>query len=73
MGWLVLPEIDKNLLGLVDVQDQIFRSAPVHHMADLSKGQLVIVSDEAHHRCVIRKLYNVIGKELCAAVMDHDG
>lgn len=59
---LVLPEIDNDLLGLVNVQDQVVGSARVDQMAHLfSVGQLFIVPDEAHHSCVGCKLYDVIG------------
>lgn len=51
-----LPEVHSELFGLLNVESQVVVGAPLHQVLDLfSIGRLIIVTDEAEHRCVICK------------------
>ncbi len=53
------PEIHHQLLGLVDVQWEVVLLTPFSHgIYLLSVDRLIVVSDQAYHRCVIGKFYD---------------
>ncbi len=56
------PEIHQQLLGLVDVKGEVVLLTPFsqgNHL--LSVGHIILVSDQACHRCVISKFDDDIG------------
>ena len=58
------PEIDNNLLGLLDVQEEVVIAAPHGQLADLLPVVgLIVVRDETNHGCVAHKLHNVVATE----------
>ena len=57
------PEIDYNLLGLLDVQEEVGISTLRGQLADLPAVGLIVVGHETNHSCVIRKLHNVVSTE----------
>ena len=60
---LLLPEVDNDLFRFVHVQDQVVFATSTHKLLHLLPGmiQVVVIPDEAHHCCVVRKLHNVDG------------
>ena len=60
-GLLIL-EVDNDLFGFVHVQDQVAFATPTHQLLHLLPvSQVVVIPDETHHCCVLRKLHNVVG------------
>ncbi len=56
------PEIAHQLLGLVDVELDVVLLTPFSQGTHLlSVGRLIVVSDQAYHRCVISKFDNDVG------------
>ncbi len=61
------PEIHHQLLGLVDVEWEVVLLAPFSQGTHLlSVGRLIVVGDQAYHRCVSANLTMTL--ELCVAV-----
>ncbi len=55
-------EIHHQLLGLVDVEWEVFHLTPFSQGTHLlSVGRLIVVGDQAYHRCVISKFDDDIG------------
>lgn len=74
IGRLVLPEINKNSLGLISVQYQLVCLTQERQMAHLIYvGPLIVVLDDAHDHGVVCKVHGVIDGEPCAAVICHHG
>ena len=64
------PEIYINLLGLLDIQEEVVISAPHGQFADLLPVVgLIVVGDKTNHCCVVRKLHNVVATEGRSAVV----
>ncbi len=62
------PEIHHQLLGLVDVEWEVVLLAPFSQGTHLlSVGRLIVVGDQAYHRCVIGKFDDDVGA-VCVAV-----
>ncbi len=56
------PEIHHQLLGLVDVEWEVVLLAPFSQGTHLlSVGRLIVVGDQAYHRCVIGKFDDDVG------------
>ncbi len=56
------PEIHHQLLGLVDVEWEVVLLAPFSQGTHLfSVGHLIVVSDQAYHRCVVSKFDDDVG------------
>ncbi len=56
------PEIHHQLLGLVDVEVEVVLLTPFSQGTHLlSVGRLIVVSDQAYHRCVISKFDDDVG------------
>lgn len=74
MAGLVLPKVDNEFFGLVDIQDQAVISAPARQLLHLfSVGQVLVIPDEAYHCCVILKFHDVICDMPRDAIMCHQG
>ncbi len=68
------PEIYHQLLGLVDVEGEVVLLTPFSQVTHLlSVGHLIIVSDQAYHRCVIRKFDDDVGDVCGCTVMGVQG
>ncbi len=66
----LFPEIHHQLLGLVNVEGEVVLLTPFSQSTHLlSVGHLIVVSDQAYHRCVIRKFDDDIGAVFCCTVM----
>ena len=64
------PEIDINLLGLLNDQEEVVIAATRGQLADLRPVVVhIVVGDETHQDCVIRKLHNVVAAEGRSAVV----
>ncbi len=64
------PVIHHQLLGLVDVEGEVVLLTPFSQVTPLlSVGRLIIVGDQACHRCVISKFYDDIGAVCSCTVM----
>ena len=69
-----LPEVHNELFGLICVESQVVVGAPLRQVLDLfSVGRLIVVTDEANHRCIICKLYNGVGTMNRNAVVGEEG
>ena len=69
-----LPEVHNELFGLLGVESQVVASAPLCQKPDLfSVGRLIIVADEANHRCVVCELDNGIRTMYRRAVVGEEG
>ncbi len=56
------PEIHHQLLGLVDVEWEVVLLTPFSQGTHLlSVGHLIVVSDQAYHRCVVSKFDDDVG------------
>ena len=68
------PEIDHNLLCFADIQQEVVVSAPRGQKVDLLPVVgLVVLGDETHQSCIVRKLHHVIGAEGWCAVVSQQG
>ena len=68
------PEVDDDLLRLVDVQEQVVPPTPFLQMLHLIPvGQLVVILNEAHNCRVIRIFQDVVGFVPGTTVMGHQG
>ncbi len=64
------PEIHHQLLGLVDVEREVVLLTPFSQGTHLrSVGRLIVVSDQAYHRCVISKFDDDVGAVCGCTVM----
>ncbi len=64
------PEIHHQLLGLVDVEGEVVLLTPFSQGTHLlSVGRLIVVGDQAYHRCVISKFDDDVGA-VCGSVVD---
>ncbi len=64
------PEIHHQLLGLVDVEwEVVLLTLFSQGTRLLSVGRLIIVSDQAYHRCVVRKFDDDVGAVCGCTVM----
>ncbi len=62
------PEIHHHLLGLVHVEWEVVILTPFSQGTHLrSVGRLIVVSDQAYHRCVVSELSSTMTLELCVA------
>ncbi len=60
------PVINHQLLGLVDVEWEVVLLAPFSQGTHLlSVGRLIVVCDQAYHRCVVGKFDDDIGAVCC--------
>ncbi len=67
---LLSPEIHHQLLGLVDVEWEVVLLTPFSQGTHiLSVGRLIVVSDQAYHRCVISKFADDVGAVCGCTVM----
>ena len=72
MAGLLLPEVDNDLFGFVHIQDQVVFATPSHQLLHLLPvSPVVVIPDEVHHCCVIRKLHTVVGGSPWDAVVSH--
>ncbi len=56
------PEIHHQLLGLIDVEGEVVLLTPFSQDTHLlSVGCLIVVSDQAYHRCVVSKFDDDVG------------
>ena len=68
------PEVHNELFGLLGVEGQVVVGAQLRQMLDLFPvGRLIIVADEANHRCVVCKLDNGIRTMYRCAVVGEEG
>lgn len=68
------PEVNNHLLGLVDVQQEVVVSAPRGQKVDLLPVVgLVVLGDETHQSCVVRKLHYVVCAVGWCAVVSQQG
>ena len=66
----VSPEVHHNLLCLLHIEGQVVSATPFSQLCHfLSVVHFIAVADETYHRCVIRKLDDVVGAELGSAVV----
>src|SRR4029434_1184605 len=62
------------LFGLLGVESQVLVGAPHRQVLDLFPvGRLIVVTDEANHRCVVCKLDNGIRTMYSCAVVGEKG
>ena len=70
----LLPEVHNELFGLLGVESQVVVSAPLCQMLNLfSVCRLIVVADEADHRCVVCELDNGIRTMYRRAVVGEEG
>ena len=71
---VAFPEVNHNLLCFADIQQEVVVSAPRGQKVDLLPVVgLIVLGDETHQSCVVRKLHHVIGTEGCCAVVSQQG
>ncbi len=64
------PEVHHNLLCLPHIEGQIVSATPFSQLCHfLSVVHFIVVADETYHCCVISELDDVVGVELCSAVV----
>ncbi len=64
------PEIHHQLLGLVDVEWEVVLLTPFSQGTHLrSVGRLIVVSDQAYHRCVVSEFDDDVGAVCGCTVM----
>src|SRR4029434_6126552 len=69
-----LPKVHNELFGLLGVESQVFVGAPHRQVLDLfSVSRLIVVTDEANHRCVVCELDNGIRTMYSCAVVGEEG
>ena len=67
-------EVNNNLLGFADIQQEVVVSAPHGQKVDLLPVEgLVVLGDETHQSCIVRKLHHVISVVGWCAVMSQQG
>lgn len=72
--WCGFPEVNNDLLCLVNNEDQAVDFTPVHQMFQLIPvGQFIVTLDDDHNSCVARKLQEVVLTESGMTVMGHQG
>ena len=71
---VAFPEVNHNLLCFADIQQEVVVSAPRGQKVDLLPVVgLIVLGDETHQSCVVRKLHHVIGTVGCCAVVSQQG
>ena len=71
---VAFPEVNHNLLCFADIQQEVVVSAPRGQKVDLLPVVgLIVLGDETHQSCVVRKLHHVIGAVGCCAVVSQQG
>ncbi len=70
LGLVLCPEVHHRLLGLVDVEGEVVLLTPFSQVTHLlSVGRLIVVGDQAYHRCVVSKFVDDVGAVLGCTVM----
>ena len=68
------PDVHKELLGLLSVEGQVVAGAPLSQVLNLFPvGRLIVVADEANHRCVVCKLETGVKAMYRCAVVGKEG
>lgn len=66
----VSPEVYHNLLCLLYIKGKVVSGTPFSQLCHFpSVVHFIIVADETYHYCVIGDFDDVVGAELCSAVM----
>ncbi len=64
------PEIHHQLIGLVDVEGEVVLLTQFSQGTHLlSVGRLIVISDQAYHRCVVSKFDDDVGAVCGCTVM----
>ena len=70
----LLPEVHNELFGLLGVESQVVVGTPLSQVLDLFHvGRLIVVANEANHRCGVCKLENSIRTMYRCAVVGEEG